>query len=219
MFNYSEFPADYCRLGRWYVLEQGLSYPSITTVLGNTAPPEKAASLQAWKDRLGPEEAARQSKEATDHGSAVHWLVERHLGGTPSEVIEPTERDLQAFNSLKAKLKQVQPWGLEVVLFSHQLRVAGRSDCAGLYKGLPSIMDWKTSKRIKNEIDDYKLQLCFYATAHNEMYGTDIKQGVILMASNGFPQEWVVDLPPLLPDLLNRVNMFWSIVDQTLAET
>jgi hypothetical protein len=219
MFTYKEVSADYCQLGRWYIPRPGVSYPSITTVLGNTAPPEKVASLQAWKDRLGPEEAARQSKEATDHGSAVHWLIERHLGGSPTEVLEPTERDLQAFNSLKLKLKHVVPWGLEAVMVSDALRVAGRTDCVGTYKGVPSIMDWKTSKRIKSEIDDYKLQLCFYATAHNEMFGTNITQGVILMASDGFPQEWVVNLPPLLPDLINRVNAFWSIVDRALAET
>jgi hypothetical protein len=219
MFTYKEVSADYCQLGRWYIPRPGVSYPSITTVLGNTMPLEKTASLQAWKDRLGPEEAARQSKEATDHGSAVHWLIERHLGGSPTETLEPTERDLQAFNSLKLKLKHVVPWGLEVVMVSDTLRVAGRTDCVGTYKGVPSIMDWKTSKRIKREIDDYKLQLCFYATAHNEMFGTNITQGVILMASDGFPQEWVINLPPLLPDLINRVNAFWSIVDRALVET
>ena len=45
-------------------------------------------------------------------------------------------------------------------------------------------MDHKqTNKPKKTEwIEDYFLQLCAYAAAHNEVHGTDIKQGVILMA-------------------------------------
>jgi ATP-dependent exoDNAse (exonuclease V) beta subunit len=218
MFPYQELATEYCSVGRFYILPDGTSLPSITTVLSNTEPPEKAAALQAWKDRLGPEEAARQSKEATDHGTALHWLVERHLGGTPAEQLEPTERDLGAFNSLKPKLAKVEPWGLEKVLYSTKLRIAGRTDCIGLYKGVPSILDWKTSKRIKHDIDSYKLQLCFYAHAHNELYGTDIQQGVILMASDGFPQEWVIDLSQYLPDLLNRTDQFWAHLDALLSE-
>ena len=42
-------------------------------------------------------------------------------------------------------------------------------------------------------IDDYFIQLTAYAAAHNEMYGTDIRQGVILMASqDGLLKEFIV---------------------------
>jgi genome maintenance exonuclease 1 len=52
----------------------------------------------------------------------------------------------------------------------------------GIY--FTSILDYKqTNKPKKKEwIEDYFLQLCAYAAAHNEVHGTDIKQGAILMA-------------------------------------
>jgi genome maintenance exonuclease 1 len=40
----------------------------------------------------------------------------------------------------------------------------------------------KTNKPKKREwIDDYFVQLCAYAEAHNELYGTKIRKGVVLM--------------------------------------
>jgi hypothetical protein len=53
----------------------------------------------------------------------------------------------------------------------------------GVHKGTPAIMDYKQSNRPKRReyIDDYLLQLCAYACAHNSVHGTDIRKGVVLM--------------------------------------
>ena len=60
---------------------------------------------------------------------------------------------------------------------------AGTADCIGLVNGIPSIIDFKTAKKIKRRewIEDYFLQGCAYANAHNVMFGTNISQIVILM--------------------------------------
>jgi genome maintenance exonuclease 1 len=49
--------------------------------------------------------------------------------------------------------------------------------------GDESILDYKqTNKPKKIEwIDDYFIQLVAYALAHNEVYGTKIRKGVVLM--------------------------------------
>lgn len=75
-------------------------------------------------------------------------------------------------------------WGTEIGLIAPGL-YAGTTDCVGLHNGDEAIIDFKTSKKIKKEewIEDYFLQCCAYALAHNEMYGTNIKKGVILMVS------------------------------------
>jgi genome maintenance exonuclease 1 len=54
----------------------------------------------------------------------------------------------------------------------------------GVWKGQPAILDFKQSNRPKKRewIEDYFLQLAAYAAAHNEMHGTEIDTGVILMA-------------------------------------
>ena len=78
------------------------------------------------------------------------------------------------------KISQV--WGLEVGLILDNL-YAGTADCVGTYDDLPSLIDFKTARRIKKRewIEDYFLQGCAYANAHNVMFDTDIKQIVILM--------------------------------------
>ena len=60
---------------------------------------------------------------------------------------------------------------------------AGTADCIGVIDGEETIIDFKTSKRIKKKewIDDYFLQGCAYANAHNVMFNTNIKQVAILM--------------------------------------
>ena len=74
-------------------------------------------------------------------------------------------------------------WGLEVGVILDGL-YAGTADCVGIYNEKESLIDFKTAKKIKPKewIEDYFLQCSAYANAHNVMFGTDIKQIVILMA-------------------------------------
>ena len=75
-------------------------------------------------------------------------------------------------------------WGSEVQLY-HPKIYAGTTDLVGTYDDSPAIMDFKqTNKPKKLEwVDDYFLQLTAYALAHNELYGTEIKEGHIFMCS------------------------------------
>jgi len=54
-----------------------------------------------------------------------------------------------------------------------------------LYKGKPTIVDFKQSNRPKKRewVQDYLMQLAAYAQAHNKLFDTNINQGVILMCS------------------------------------
>ena len=126
------------------------------------------------------------------------------------------------FNGLKLKLKNItEVWGQEVPLWSNDLEVAGRCDLICKYKDVPAIVDYKTSRRIKNknEITDYALQLTFYAIAHNEMYGTDINLGVILMVSDeGFPLEFTFNLDKYYVDLATRVDTFYDSLAKKLIK-
>lgn len=215
-FNYEDYETISKNGMRLYNTPIGY-LPSITTVLGHTEPAEKKASLESWRNALGPIKSAEVSKKATDHGTMVHLLAERFLKG--EQIDAPVNGkpipwpDMAAFNSLKLKLKLISPiWGQEKSIYSYSLLVAGRFDCAGLYKGIPSIIDFKTSlNRLKNreEIKSYALQLAFYAVAHNEMFDTDIKQGVVLLAgAGGMPQEFIFNIEDELYDLVIRVDSF-----------
>lgn len=214
-FTYPDLKATEFRGMRFYETPEGNYYPSITTVLGKTMSEEKEKALKSWQTSLGMDVAQKKTKEAADRGTAVHLLAERFI--KKEELILPGESfdnaAIVAFNALKLKLKKVVPWAQEVSLYSDELGVAGRTDLIGEYNGIPSIVDFKTSSKIKSEadIEDYKHQLCAYAAMHNEMFGTDIQAGVILMTSaGGFPQEFRVDLSKYRDALLYRVNTFYK---------
>jgi ATP-dependent exoDNAse (exonuclease V) beta subunit len=221
-FEYQDYPTETVMGLRWYITPAG-ALPSITTVLGVSEPEEKKASLEAWRVSLGHEKAAAHSLKATTHGTMVHLLAERFLKG--ENVDAPVNgqpipgADKAAFNALKLKLRKISPvWGQEVSVYSPTLEVAGRLDCVGEYDGVQSIIDFKTAGRLKSrkDIEDYELQLAFYAKAHNELFGTNIEQGVILMsAAGGMPQEFKVDVLSKLEELRARIATFWA---KTLAK-
>lgn len=215
-FDYLDFPTFEEFNLRWYVIDEDIAFPSITSMLGRTQSEETRQSLENWKNSIGAEEAARISHEATTNGTAVHLLIEMFLKGETINEEYFSEQQIKSFKSLKGFLRKIdEVWGQEVALFSMDLQIAGRCDCIGVYKGKPSILDWKTSSKIKSEsmIEDYKYQLAFYARAHNEMYGTNIDHGVILMATkDGFPLEFCVDLNKYYDKLETRVKRFYEII-------
>lgn len=201
---------------RWYVITEDLAFPSITSMLGRTQSEEAKQSLANWRESIGEERAQEISLEATTNGTAVHLLIEMFLKGETINEADFTDQQMKSFRSLKGYLKKLdEVWGQEVALFSADLQIAGRCDCIGVYKGKPSILDWKTSSKIKSDemIEDYKYQLAFYARAHNEMYGTNIDHGVVLMATkDGFPLEFCVDLNKYFDKLEARVKRFYEII-------
>lgn len=160
------------------------SVPSVTTVLDKTA---DKTHLIKWRQRVGEQEAARQTREAAGLGTLLHNSLEKYLLG------ESVQFGGNLVHTLAARMAQQiidngisnldEIWGLEIGLIAKDL-YAGTADCVGVYKGKPAIVDFKNSKKIKKRewIEDYFLQGTAYAEAHNEMYGTDINQVVILMA-------------------------------------
>ena len=84
-------------------------------------------------------------------------------------------------------------WGSEVNVYYPQ-KYAGSTDMAGVYRNKSAIVDFKQANRMKKRdwIEDYFHQLAAYALAHDAVHGTEIEQGVVLMASqDGQVQEFV----------------------------
>ncbi|MFN9958931.1 MAG: hypothetical protein ACK55I_38050, partial [bacterium] len=70
----------------------------------------------------------------------------------------------------------------------------------------------------KEWIDDYFCQLTAYALAHNEVYQTDIKTGIILMCSQNLDfQYWVIEDQEFEHHThrwLDRVEKFYRLADK-----
>lgn len=214
-FNYTtEMIVDTLPTGRTYHTPDG-SYPSITTILGKTS---NQVWLQRWKDRVGEEEAARISKLATDRGTLIHEYVEKHFNSEDIKhqlETEPTDIQFMTRNLIKGVSSGIEEiYGQEQILWSNKYKYAGRTDMVGVWKGKLSIIDFKTSKKPKteNQIRDYYLQCCSYAVAHNELFGTGIKDAVIIITTetNTF-QIFEKSLPSFLYELKNRINTFYSV--------
>lgn len=172
---------------RLYATPDGARLPSVTTILDATKPEDKRQALQQWRNRVGHERAQAITTEAANRGTRMHTYLEHYVrtGSVKERGTNPfgwASHDM-AQTVIEHGLNQVDEyWGVEVPLYFPKI-YAGTTDCVGLHQGVPAILDFKQSNRPKREewIDDYKLQLAAYAEAHNEVHGTHINRGVILM--------------------------------------
>jgi genome maintenance exonuclease 1 len=172
--------------------------PSVTTILSATQSDEKRASLEAWKNKVGGIEAERIKNTAATRGTAMHSYLEMHLNGQGLLDLSDEGRAARGMAQTiidKGLTELHEIWGNEVVLYYPEL-YAGQTDLCGVYQGRDSIIDFKQSNKPKKDewIEDYKLQLAAYATAHDCIYGTKIEQGVILMCTpDNFFQRFIIN--------------------------
>ena len=183
-YNYPNLRRVQTPKGRQYVGEDENPVPSVTTVLDKTS--DKTA-LIAWRKRVGEAEATRISTESAGLGTKVHNSLEKYVLGEEWEIKGNNHISIMAKTMVDEMvdkgLSQVdEMWGVEVGLIATGL-YAGTADGIGMFNGEPSIIDFKTAKKIKKRewIEDYFLQGCAYALAHNEMFESKIKQVAILM--------------------------------------
>jgi genome maintenance exonuclease 1 len=75
----------------------------------------------------------------------------------------------------------------EQKLYSDYLRLAGTVDCIGEYEGKLSVIDFKTSGKLKKKewISSYFMQCAAYAIMYEERTGIPINKLVVLIAVEG----------------------------------
>lgn len=186
-FNYRELVRESVEGRRLYSTPDGSRVPSVTTILDATKSEEKKQALQNWRNRVGHAQAQAITTEAANRGTRMHTYLEHYIKNS-----ELKDRGTNPFGwashamaetVIVQGLKNVtEYWGTEVPLYFPGI-YAGTTDCLGIHGGAESILDFKqTNKPKKREwIEDYFLQLAAYAEAHNEVHGTAINKGVILM--------------------------------------
>jgi len=164
---------------RFYSTPTGEKLPSVTTVLGAL----KKKEIMAWRKRVGEDEANKIARKASGRGTNVHTLCERYLNNEDLGTIMPDAKEM--FFSIKSTLNRINNIHYqEQSLWSIELGLAGRVDCIAEFDGILSVIDFKTSKRIKakKDIDDYFWQTTAYAKMYEELVGNPINDIVIIMA-------------------------------------
>jgi genome maintenance exonuclease 1 len=199
-FPYKEMKRETTTEGRKYVAPDGEKLPSVTTILDATKPLEAKKALIEWRRRVGEQKAKEITAEAAGRGTRMHKWLENYVltgeTGEPGSNPYSKQSHTMAHTIISQGLSNCPEfWGTEVSLYFPKI-YAGTTDLVGLHNNDEAILDFKqTNKPKKREwIEDYFLQLTAYANAHNEVYGTKIRKGVILMCSaDNQYQEFIVE--------------------------
>ena len=177
--GYNDLVADTQPSGRTYVDPDGNRYPSITTVLSIL----NEEAIAAWRKRVGDDEANKIGHRAASRGTQVHNIIEKYLLNEDITDFLPHVR--QSLGNLRPILDRSigRIFGLEAPLYSRYLGLAGRVDCVAEWEGVPSIIDFKTSRRPKkhDKIPNYFAQMAGYAVMWEERTGMPITNTVIVM--------------------------------------
>lgn len=199
--------------GRHYQTENGDRYPSITNVLSNIG----KDGIEKWRKEIGEEEADRICSKSSDVGNDLHSMCEEFLYGNIIHFANYSKRSKQLFNQINPALNKIDNVkGIELPMWSDDLKVAGTSDCIADYDGVPSIIDFKNSRKPKKKewISNYFQQGAAYSKMFHELYGELPKQIVIIVGVwNGELQifkEKVKDHFPDLLDTMKKYNPLWE---------
>lgn len=189
MFEHADWKLDYKDLeaksgeqGRTYETPEGDKYPSVTTVLSILSEDH----IRAWRKRVGEEEANKISHRASTRGTAVHSIIEKYIDNEEDYSAEFMPNIIDNFRSVKQVLDNNigKVYAQEVALYSDHLQLAGRVDCIAEWNGRLSVIDFKTSKKLKKKdwIENYFIQESAYAIMWEERTGIPITQLVTLIA-------------------------------------
>ncbi len=194
---------------RFYITPNGVKLPSVTTVLGHF----KKKSLIEWRNRIGNEEADKVMFRASNRGTRFHNMMEGYLRNEDDFLngVMPDMR--QAFNDMKETLDLIDNIRyIESPLYSEKLGVAGRTDVIAEFAGVPSIIDFKTSRNEKKVewIENYFEQGTAYALMYEELVNEPMNQIVILISVDFMehPQVFIRDKNQYVQSLLEKIHLY-----------
>lgn len=222
-YEYESLTRSNVNGSRKYLTPDGNQVPSVTTILSATKSQESLKILQDWKKRVGTVQATKITTEAANRGTRMHTFLENfiingELSNAGSNPHSKISHNMAKSIVDKGMCNVSEVWGVEIPLYYPEL-YAGTTDCIGIHNNSTSIIDYKqTNKPKKKEwIDDYFIQLCAYAIAHNKLYDTKINKGVIMMCvreddfnKEAEYQEFILEGN----DFLKYINLWWDKVEQ-----
>ena len=163
---------------------QGARLPSVTTILAKT---KDDSFIKKWRQKVGYDEAERIANYSSLRGSAMHKFIEKYIKDSGYDDLTPVGQQAKpmAEKIIEIGLAPViDYYGSEITLHYPGL-YAGATDLICNYDGLDTIIDFKQSNRPKQRewIEDYFLQIAAYAMAHDYVYGSKIRQGIVMICT------------------------------------
>lgn len=163
----------------------GGTFESVTTRIGSYY---DKSWLEVWRTRVGANEADRVLRIAGTRGTAVHAMLEAYVANDPNYATGAMPVNRATFETVRPFLDRhvgvVR--GQELPLWSATLRTAGTADLVADWDGVSSVIDYKTSRSLKDKssITGYFVQGTAYALMVEEMYGLRVPRVVVLIASD-----------------------------------
>lgn len=166
--------------GRHYKID-GERLASVTTILNVL----DKAGLAQWRGNVGNAKADEISREAADHGTAVHAFVERFNRGDRGPFGPPIDTIIQPYIAwFNAEVSCVL--AAEKLVVSRRYKFAGTADIVVVMNdGSHAVVDLKTSKSALSE-DTWSLQLAAYSLALEEE-GIDAERRIVVRLPKSVP--------------------------------
>ena len=194
----------------------GSRLPSVTTILGKT---KDQKFLKDWKAKVGETEAERIKNLSSRRGTSMHKFLESHIQGVGYDDLTGIGQAAKpmAQKIIEEGLLPVEEYyGSEVTLYYPGL-YAGSTDLVCNHNGIDTIVDFKQANRPKRIewIGDYFLQIAAYCMAHDHVYQSEIKQGIIMVCTPDlYYQEFKfqdADLRSWKHKFLKRLDMYHEL--------
>lgn len=192
-------------------------FPSMTTMLSFEGDPDY---IIGWKKAVGSALAYAISKNATDSGTELHLFAEYIMLRQFDEamLLYKTTKNRFSKNYMKKLMPYLRKYktvyASEEFTFSLKHKVAGTLDACVSYEkdGIIYLLDFKTSsaKKNPNNIEDYYIQISGYAIMLEEITGTVVDDGIILLVGPYGVQEVNVKLSKYKEKFINLVNAYYA---------
>ena len=176
--------------------------PSVSRVLAATMSEQSRATLARWEAEkialLGPDGFKKYKDEMFSRGKTLHSILENFL--ETRELPRPSELDDEVSKRHLVSVSQVvrsvdRPLALESAVTHKKLGYSGIVDCVAVIGNTVTLIDWKTSEKVKNSaaaLYDNPLQVAAYVGAINsdtayESLGTITHGAVVVIYNTGYP--------------------------------
>lgn len=176
--------------------------PSVSRVLSATMSEQSRATLARWEAEkialLGLDGFKKYKAEMFSRGKTLHSILENFL--ETRQLPSPSDLDDEVSKRHLVSVSQVvrsvdRPLALESAVTHRELGYSGIVDCVAVIGSTLTLIDWKTSEKVKNSaaaLYDNPLQVAAYVGAVNadpayESLGTITHGAVVVIYNTGYP--------------------------------
>ena len=184
--------------GRFYEVKGDL-LPSVTTIIKATRTPKERDRLRKWQHKMdklhGTGVGKLASAEARNRGTDIHGAIAQQLF-SPTDEVAVADELLPYWNSVRPIVKAIKnPYAVEHTVYHDTLKYAGTLDLIADWQRKRTLIDWKTSGRIKklSWMSEAILQVAAYKGASESMHELTIEQALVVVISPKQSQLFTID--------------------------